>query len=160
SPDPDSIRSGGANASVWLHGDDERLPFRGDVALLHALRLLGLLFGAAAVLLGCAIGVEVFPDSPSLARGVGWMLALLPQLAHVSACFGNDGAAAAAGALAILALLRAARLGTARASLLAGATVGLASITKLTGLALVPVGGLCVLLAPRAPLGARLRRGL
>ncbi|HET6203647.1 MAG TPA: glycosyltransferase family 39 protein [Planctomycetota bacterium] len=148
-PNPRYVRRGGKEPSFFLHGPDEEFPFGADVRLLHLLRLLGLAFGAATVLLATAIGSEVFPGRPGLGLACGWTVALLPQFAHVCGCFNNDGAAAAAGGAAILLLLRGARRGSPGAAFAAGLVGGLSAVTKLTGLAFLPAG--LLLLSARPP---------
>ncbi|MCI0589040.1 MAG: glycosyltransferase family 39 protein [Planctomycetes bacterium] len=163
-PNPEFIRPrdpvgrGGTDPSFFLHGTDEALPFGRDVRLLHLARLFGLAFGAATVVLACAIGAEVFRGRSALALACGWTVALLPQFAHVCASFNNDGAAAAAGAAAILLLIRGARSGTIGSAAAAGLACGVAAVAKLTGLAFLPAGLLVFLFRPQGvPLPRRAR---
>jgi hypothetical protein len=139
SANPRFVRRGGSDPANWLHGPDEAFPPSGDVLRIHLLRCAGLLFGAVAVVLACAVGAEVFPASPRLALACGAFVAFLPQFAHLGALFSNDAAAAAAGGAALLLALRLRRRPSRSLALGAGAAAGAATLAKLTGLLLVPV---------------------
>jgi len=156
-PNPDFLRRGGEDPANWIHGPDEAYPIAGDVLRIHLLRCAGLLFGAVAVILACAIGAEVFPASPRLALASGACVAFLPQFAHLGALFTNDVAAAAAGGAVLLLTLRLRRTPRASLALGAGAAVGVASLTKLSGLLLVPVVLLAAGLARTGRRGDRVR---
>ena len=55
------------NKNQYLHGDDERFPFRGEALAVYVVRALTIFIGAGVVWLTYCIGLEVFRHHPALA---------------------------------------------------------------------------------------------
>ncbi|MCL5962076.1 MAG: glycosyltransferase family 39 protein [Chloroflexi bacterium] len=126
------------NKNMVIHTPEEGFPYRGVYLALHIIRILSVLMGAATVYLTYVIGAELFPGEPYVALGAAAFNAFLPEFLFLSGSVNNDNLVTLLGSSAILLILRAAKgrissRGIALLSLL----VGLASVTKLSGLALV-----------------------
>ncbi|MDF1800310.1 MAG: phospholipid carrier-dependent glycosyltransferase [Planctomycetota bacterium] len=148
----------------YLHGLDEAGSTPEATAAIHALRLLRasaipwalLALVASFLILRRALGCE---------RRALWFtaaLSLTPQLQFLSANINMDAMLAAWGCLAFWAMaewIAAGDAGEPRRRLvfagLAGAAVGLAAMTKLNGLVLLPLLGLAAVLAGRPKLDLR-----
>jgi len=142
--DPHS--TGNKNAVLHL-GDDDPL-HRDVVRAIRRLRWLSILCSALTVFLTYYLAVEIAPRRNAVATGAAILVALNPQFLFVSASASND-------ALAILLITLALYLGTriaggnyhrCLAPVALGISVGLASLTKLAGLAsviLIPCAFAC-----------------
>ncbi|HMA37002.1 MAG TPA: glycosyltransferase family 39 protein [Chloroflexia bacterium] len=116
--------------------------------VLYLGRVIAALFGAGTVYFCWAAGRVLAPQAPAWAIASAAAVALLPQFCFNSATAANDSAFNCASAAAFYVWLRALRDPAYDPWLLrAGAVLGLAVLTKLTGLALAP--GLGVLLLVR-----------
>lgn len=127
------------NKNMLIHTEREAFPWRGAVAAVRAARLTSLLFGVLAVLATWGLTWETLHDR----RAALWAAALvacLPQFAFLSGVVSNDTAAAALAAAALWSAAHILRVGPRRASVaLAGALVGLAALTKVSAVALLPL---------------------
>jgi len=142
------------NKNLTVHTDREHWPYRGAVLAVHVARWLALLFGAGAVALTYLIARQVFPARPALALGAAAIQAFIPQFLFISSAVSNDSLLAFLAALTLLQLIRMIKeqikneqegkrpsyLSFAHLSL--GFTLGLAALTKLSGLALLALSGL------------------
>ncbi len=135
--------TGGVN--LYYHTPREAFPYLGTVLAVHLTRALNVLFGLATILATFGATRAIFSEQPILALGAAAVLAFNPQFLATSALVNNDIAAAAFCAvgtwLILRALRRAERLGgtagflTWREAIGLGAAVGLAAVTKPSGLA-------------------------
>ncbi|MGI8914672.1 MAG: glycosyltransferase family 39 protein [Chloroflexota bacterium] len=137
---------------------DEGWPYHGVFLAAHRIRLFSTLLGALTILLTYAIAGESMRDQ-RLALLAAAMLALLPGFLFASATIDNDALANLLGAVLLLLVVAAPRLGYARATLLFGGTSALAMLTKLDLLPLVALGALWLLtqVPPRRRLPAAIR---
>lgn len=127
----------------WRHGYDEVAPVSAEITLLRLLRGWSVLCGLASVLLTHRLGRLLVPTQPGVADAAALLLACLPQWSFMHGVLDNGNLASTLG-LATLVLLAGCavqgRVTRARAAAL-GVTIGLALITKLTCLFLLPVAG-------------------
>jgi 4-amino-4-deoxy-L-arabinose transferase-like glycosyltransferase len=133
------------NANMALHTAVESFPYRGTVLAIHLVRAYSVLLGAVTVLFTYAIGMELLPDRPALALAAAGVVAFTPMFLFISGSVNNDNLVVALATVALWQMLRLVRLGpTAPRWALLGATIGLAALTKLSGLALVAPAGLAL----------------
>ena len=125
----------------WLHGHDEREPISREIHTLRFMRLLSVLCGLASITLTYALARIVFPADAGTAGAAALLLACTPQWSWLHGCVenGNLATALSLGAVVVLARgLRARDFGPAK-GLAAGLLTGLALITKLTSVFLLPL---------------------
>ncbi len=140
------------NKNLTVHTDRERWPYRGAVLAVHVARWLALLFGAGTVAVTYLIARQVFPARPALALGAAAVNAFIPQFLFISSAVSNDSLIAFLAALTLLILLRMINEQMTNDKkngnhlsfdyLLLGFVLGLAALTKLSGLALLALSGL------------------
>lgn len=128
------------NKNLILHTGRESLPYRGATLAVHLLRYVSLLFGALTVLTTYLLALEVFPTRKALALGAAVIAAFNPQFIFTAASVNNDGLLTALCSLALLSsVLLVRRDSSLRRYLGLGVVVGLAAVTKLTGVGLLAV---------------------
>jgi len=137
----------------YQHGFDEQPPRGPGMRLLLQLRGATIVIGLSIVLLTWVLGRQAFPGDPAVAGLAALLVASVPRFTHEAASVHNETLAAALshGALALLLARRPGTPGAARAVLL-GVVIGLALLTKLTALFLLPLAAFALLLPA---LGAR-----
>ncbi len=133
------------NKNVVVHTQAENFPYRGVSLAVHLLRLLSVGLGAVTVCAAYALGREVFPERPVVALTAATFIAFLPQFIFMSASVNNDVAAAAIASWTVVILIRFLRVGRASLAVLLGALVGLAALSKLSGLSVTPLVALGLL---------------
>jgi hypothetical protein len=149
------------NKNVILHGGRESFPYTGTTLALHLLRYVSVLFGALTVLTIYLLALEVFPGRTVVALGAGIITAFNPQFAFTHAAVNNDGLLTALCSLALLLSVYLVTRGPSlRRYIGLGVVVGLAALTKLTGVGLlVVVLGALVFVARRHSLAEAIRGG-
>jgi 4-amino-4-deoxy-L-arabinose transferase-like glycosyltransferase len=126
------------NKNVLLHTSQEGFPYHGAVLAVHLLRFLSLLFGGVTVLATYVLAMEVFPGQRALALGAAVLTALNPQFIFTNASVNNDGLLFALCSVALLYAVLIVSRGPSRLRFAAlGVSIGLASLTKLTGVGLL-----------------------
>lgn len=147
----------------FQHGDDERAPLGAGMRLLIALRLVGVGLGLLTLLCVHALGRVACPDQPRVADVATLLAACLPMWSFASGVLNSDALANLLAAATLLRLACCARergFGWGAAAQL-GLLLGLALLTKVTTLFLVPVAAVTVMFAaPRGERLAALGRGL
>ena len=136
------------NKNVMAHTAREAFPWRGTVLATHLTRLVSVLMGAGTVLCTYLLALEIFPGRRALAAGAAAINAFNPQFLFISAAINNDVAVTLFSSLALWLLIRALRRTPSPCLLLTlGIVVGLAALSKLSGLVLLPLvaGGLALL---------------
>jgi len=142
------------NKNVTVHTERERWPYRGTTLALHIARWLSLLFGAGTVWGTYLIVRQVLPAHTALALGAAGVNAFIPQFLFISSSASNDSLISFLAALTLLTLVRvingqmtrdktsdrSGHLSPDHLSL--GFVLGLAALTKLSGLALLGLSGL------------------
>ncbi len=127
-----------------LHGFDERAPVAPEIHRLWAMRGFSVLCGLISITLVWLLGRRLFPERPSIAGAAAVLLACTPQWVWVHGCVENGNLATTLSLGALLALTDAVcrhQLGWQR-GLGIGLLVGLALLTKLTSVFLLPLCGL------------------
>lgn len=110
------------------------------IRAVYGVRLLGVVFGAVTVLAVYACTRLLKPGAPSLAVLAAGMVAFNPMFLFISASINNDTLVTALASVAIYLLLRMLRDGfETPCSVLLAVFIALATLTKLSGLVLVPV---------------------
>jgi hypothetical protein len=126
------------NKNVILHTDREGFPYRGTTLAAHLLRYVSLLFGAITVLATYLLALQVFPGRQELALGAAILTAFNPKFIFTNATVNNDGLTIVLSSLALLVGVLLLRKGPSpRRYVGFGVVIGLASVTKLTGLGLL-----------------------
>lgn len=128
------------NRNRVVHTPAEAFPWRGTVLAVHLVRALGVLMGAATVALTYLLAREVWPDDEPVALLAAALVAFNPQFLFISGSVNNDTLAALLGAGTLLLTVRIANTGLTRwRSAGLAACVALLTLTKLSGLAFIPV---------------------
>lgn len=145
------------NRNYLIHHRDEGWPWRGSILALHLSRFFSILLGALTVWAVYHTVALLLGERAGLLGAA--LIAFIPQFIFISAAASNDNAINATAALAIWLLVglvvtppgpQPARWPAGRelGKLLAlGALLGLAVLSKLSGLALLALAGLALLLA-------------
>ncbi len=147
----------GGNVNRMVHGSWERFPWQGTVLSARLMGLAGILiFGLCAVLATWAAIRALFPERPAVALAGTAVFALNPEVLFFSGAISNDIAITAAGALIFWrSALVLARGASPRNALWLGVAGGIAMLSKLSGLWLLPPAGLALLYAIWRDAGAR-----
>ncbi|MBL7062930.1 MAG: glycosyltransferase family 39 protein [Anaerolineae bacterium] len=135
-----------ANKNYLIHTPAERFPWHGTPLTMHIARLVSTVLGLIAVVATYGIALELFPDRRWLALGAASLTAFNPMFIFIAARVSNDAAVAAFGSLVVWGAVRLAVRGLSRWGLaLTGAALGLATLSKLSGLTLAPALALALL---------------
>lgn len=126
------------NKNIVLHTGRESFPYVGTTLAIHVLRCVSLLFGLVTVLASYFVAREVFSETKAVALGAAVITAFNPQFLFTNAAVNNDGLLTALCSMALLLCIFLVTRGPSiRRCVLLGVVVGLASLTKLTGLGLL-----------------------
>ncbi len=129
------------NKNYFIHTDREDWPYRGLPLAVHIARWLSLLLGVGTILGTYAIVGSLRPDLPYLRLATAATVAFIPQFIFISAAVTNDNMINFIATLAILQMVRLVlQNGKYRQVLLLGLLVGLAALSKLSGLGLFLLG--------------------
>ncbi len=129
-----------ANRNVTSHTPYENFPYRGTVLAAHLGRFLSVLMGAGVVVCTYAIARRLFPHPGWLAPAAAALNALIPQFIFIHASINNDVLTTLLAALSLWLLVCIAQDGVSVGRLCTlGAVLGLAALSKLNGLVLVPL---------------------
>jgi 4-amino-4-deoxy-L-arabinose transferase-like glycosyltransferase len=133
------------NKNLFLHPprSEARFPWQGTALAAHLLRWLSSAFGAGTVLLTYATAQRAFPTEKWPALLAAGLVAFNPQFIFISASINNDNAVTFFATLALfLAVLLTGGDFSWRTAALAGAVAGLATLSKLSGMATLSIVGL------------------
>ncbi|MFC2030213.1 ArnT family glycosyltransferase [Chloroflexota bacterium] len=133
------------NKNMVVHTDPERYSLRGTVLAVRLIRLLSILMGAGTVLLTYRISREILPESLLLALVAASVTAFNPMFLFISASVNNDNLAVLLCSLALFLIVRLIRTGaTLGRVVVLGLVVGLAALTKLSALGLLPLAAAAI----------------
>lgn len=126
----------------------EAWPWRGTVLAVHLARFLSVALSAATVYLTYRLGRKAFPQRAEIALGAAALTAFMPMFVFISGSVNNDNLTTPLCALALLTMIR--QTGIARADerrlmagwIALGAVIGLATLSKVSGMALLPLAAL------------------
>ncbi|MDY7041793.1 MAG: phospholipid carrier-dependent glycosyltransferase, partial [Chloroflexota bacterium] len=142
------------NKNLFIHTERESWPWHGTALAMHLLRGLSLLMGAGTVVTVHALTRQTFPDEPWLAVAAAATCAFIPQFLFISSAVNNDNAITLLCTLGLWQLTRLIReCGNPRALAqtstlpifqltMLGITLGLAALSKLSGLAFLALSGI------------------
>lgn len=151
------------NKNRWIHTPAERWPWRGWVWAAHLLRFGSIVLGLGSVYLAYRLACLVFPTQPWLSLSAAALLAFLPQFLFLSGSISNDNLIVFLSLLVLLLLAhgltdvqpgkqtQAAEqaqttikaVPSTRMGLMLGLVLGLAALTKLSGLGLLILTAVC-----------------
>lgn len=135
------------NINAAVHSVAEAWPYHGAALAAHIARLISALLGVVTVWSAYLLGREVLPDAPGAALGAAALTAFNPMFLFLSGAITNDTLAIALCSLTVWLLVRALhRPPTLAGWALRGVLVGLAALTKLSALALLPLAGIVALM--------------
>jgi 4-amino-4-deoxy-L-arabinose transferase-like glycosyltransferase len=138
------------NKNMIIHTPAERYPWQGSVLAVHLMRFFGVALGAISVGLTYALTLSVFPGQKFLATTAAVLMAFNPMFLFISASVNNDNLIVPLATWTLLLLVRIISDGiTTRRALTLAIVLALASITKISGLTLVPLAGLALLVRAR-----------
>jgi 4-amino-4-deoxy-L-arabinose transferase-like glycosyltransferase len=151
------------NKNLVIHTEREAFPWRGTALAVHLIRLLSVCLCASTVYLTYRLALEVAPRRSDLALAAAALVAFNPMFLFISGSVNNDNLIVPLATLILWLVVRTLRQGwlsNGRAVLL-GFLLGLAALTKLSGLALLPLTAavLVVVAARRRAWGALFRWG-
>jgi hypothetical protein len=134
------------NKNRLIHTPAERFPWHGTPLTMHLSRFVSTFLGALAVVSTYGIALELFPDRRWLALGATALTAFNPMFVFTSARVSNDAAVTAFSSLTIWGAVRLTTRGLSWQGLvLTGTALGLAVLSKLSGVVLAPVLALALL---------------
>ncbi|HIQ04184.1 MAG TPA: DUF2142 domain-containing protein [Anaerolineae bacterium] len=144
------------NRNVMAHTDRETFPWRGTVLAAHLARLFSTLLSAATVFCTYLLARTILPGAPDLAAAASAIVAFNPQFLFISASVNNDNLAILAAAVTLLLSVRLLMAGgrspdntraswSWRWSLALGLVLGVAALSKLSGLVFLPLAALALL---------------
>jgi uncharacterized membrane protein YbhN (UPF0104 family)/4-amino-4-deoxy-L-arabinose transferase-like glycosyltransferase len=128
------------NRNVISHTPYEGFPYRGAALAAHLVRFLSVLMGGGTVLCTYLIARRLFPQPRWLAPAAAALNAFLPQFIFISASINNDVPATLLSAITLWLLVCIVQDGPSVPRLFAlGAVLGLAALSKLNALVLLPL---------------------
>jgi len=128
------------NANKFIHYGQDEFPWRGTALAVHLIRLFSVLLGVGTLLCTYALALLVLPGRPAIAVGAMAINAFIPMFIFVSASVNNDNLVIFLSSLSLVLLVRAIQRPAPLGLLLAlGAVIGLACLTKLSALGLLPL---------------------
>lgn len=134
------------NKNVYIHAARPGWPWRGATLAVHILRWFSTLLGAGTLLGIYTIMRMAFPQTGNIAPAAMALTAFMPQFLFITAAVNNDNLVTCCATWALWAILRLwHHVPTWRDSLLIGTLIGLATMAKLSGLALAAPLGLTLL---------------
>ncbi len=149
--------------NVFIHTPREEFPYTGAVLTVHLLRLLTIPWGAATVVGAYLVARQVAPSRPRLALTAAALTAFNPHFIYISSVVNNDATTACLSTFALWLIMRMGRetrslslcLQKNLVSVSLGIILGLALLSKVSALALLPLAALALLLAWRRERDAR-----
>lgn len=142
---PDFALGNSQTPNVLLHPRAEAFPYQGIALAWHLARVLSILMGAVTVWATWRIANLLFPDSPTHALSAAALVAFLPGFISISSAVNNDNLIVMLSALGVLQTLRLANAPLDRRRAVGlGILLGLAALTKLSGLVLWPFSAVLV----------------
>jgi len=142
------------NRNLFLHP-----PYMTPLVL--SLRLVSLLFGLGTMIASYFLASQLFPRRSMAPLAVAALVGFQPKFLYVATAINNGVAVVFLGTLALTVLIYRLRKGEmAHFAVILGGLLGLASITKLSGLVFFPLTGLALLFIHRRSWRALFRDGV
>jgi hypothetical protein len=136
--------------NIFIHTLHEKFPYRGGVLAVHVVRLLSVLWGAGTVVGAYLVAREVAPGRPGLALATAAITAFNPHFIFISSVVNNDVCAACVCTFGLWLAVRLKRetgvfpKRSDKTPVSLGIVLGLALLTKMSALALVPLVALAL----------------
>ncbi|MCS6802296.1 MAG: glycosyltransferase family 39 protein [Chloroflexota bacterium] len=127
------------NKNLAIHQPNER--WHGAGLAVTIIRFASLLMGAASVWLVHRLVLLCLPGAPAVALGAAAFTAFNPEFLFISAAVNNDNLMTLIGLLGVDRIRAAVVAPSLRNSAVLGLVLGLAALTKLTALGLLPLAG-------------------
>lgn len=135
------------NKNMMLHTEAEAFPWKGTTLAVHLLRFLGVALGAATVSFTYLLALAAWPGRRDVALLAAALVGFNPMFLFIAGSVNNDNLAVMLGSWTMLLSLRVLADGlTIRRMLALSVVTALATLTKISGLTLLPVVGLVLLL--------------
>ena len=135
------------NKNMVLHAERERFPWQGTVLAVHLIRIISVLLAAGTVLCTYRLALDLFPKQGSIALTAMAINAFLPMYLFISASVNNDTLVVLLSSVALVMQVRLLQRGSSLFTLVAlGSVIGLACLSKLSALGLIPLAGLTLAL--------------
>ena len=133
------------NVNLLIHTSAESFPYRGTSLGVHALRFLSVLMGTGTVLITYLIALEIFPQRQYLALGAAAINAFIPQFLFISGAVNNDNLVTILSSIVLWLLVPLVETPISMGrSVLVGVIIGLATLTKVNALGLLPLAVLVI----------------
>lgn len=133
--------------NIFIHTPRENFPYRGAALAMHMARLLTIPWGAAAILGVYLVARQLMPARPGLALASAAIAAFNPHVIFISSIVNNDAAAICLGTYSLWLIIRLGQgQASRRAEIALGLVLGLALLSKVSALALLPLLGLALCL--------------
>lgn len=141
------------NKNMVIHTSQEAFPWGGAVLAIHLIRFFSLLLATGTVYLTYRLAREIAPQRADMALVAAALVAFNPMFLFIAGSVNNDNLVVLLATFVVWLLARTLREGKLPVGRLValGVALGLAALTKLSGLALLPlaVGALFVVAARR-----------
>ncbi|MBC7236968.1 MAG: glycosyltransferase family 39 protein [Chloroflexi bacterium] len=135
------------NANMVVHTERERFPYQGAVLAVHLVRWMSVLMGAVTVWAGYLLAREVEPEQPAVALGAAALTTFNAMFLFITSSVNNDALVNMLCALGMWLMVRYVRASPRPWQwALLGTVLALASLSKLSGLAMFPVAAIAVAL--------------
>jgi hypothetical protein len=129
-----------SNKNGVIHTDQERWPWEGTVLAIHLARFFSVVLGAGTVWTCYRLARKIFPGRPLVALGAESFIALNPTFLFLSGSVNNDNLIIFLASLVLLRLIEVIHCELTKHFLpITGLLIGCACLTKLSGLALLPL---------------------
>lgn len=133
--------------NVLLHYGQDKFPWKGAILALHVMRFLSVAFGAIAIIGIYGVVRKLLPDHAWAPVGATCMMAFNPSFLFMASTVHHDVLLTALYSLGLWWAVRVIRLSpTLRDIAYGGVLAGLAMLTKLSGVTLLPVMVMAVFL--------------
>jgi 4-amino-4-deoxy-L-arabinose transferase-like glycosyltransferase len=131
------------NKNMVIHTDAEAFPWHGTVLAVHLIRFFSIILGTATVILIYRLARTIWPEARWVAALAAALAAFNPMFLFISGSVNNDNLTILLSTWTLLLCVRIIQSGFTRTRAVTLAVVlALATITKISGLTLLPLVGL------------------
>jgi hypothetical protein len=145
------------NKNALIHTERELPPWAGVVLAVHIIRLFSILLSAGTVLCTYLIALHLFPHRPFIAYGAMALNATIPMFLFIGSSVNNDNLVILLASVSLVIMVRLLDPSVGRRWVLGlGIVLGLACLSKLGALGLLPLAALALAFRhaqPFAPFG-------
>lgn len=135
------------NKNIVIHTPQEKWPWHGTVLAVHLIRLVSVALGTASVALVCLLVHTIWPDRRWMALLAAALTAFNPMFLFITGSVNNDNLMILLGTWTLLLTTRLLTEGlTTRRAITLAVVLTLGTLTKVSGVTLVPLVGLALLI--------------